>query len=155
MNKILIVDDDRHFIQRIRTLLTGFGYASDFVTNSQHLFPRLELETIDLVLLDINMPGTDGVAILKQLKVHPIHQTIPVIMLTAELDEQVLADCFEYGATDFISKPVRELILKARVESALAMRSHIQALEDRTTALDQANKKLQQEIAALKQADEK
>ncbi|MDM8526826.1 response regulator [Anaerolineales bacterium HSG24] len=154
MTKILIVDDDRHFIQQVRELLAGFGYESGFVTRAEHLFPKLEREEFSLILLDINMPSTDGVTLLKQLRSTPPYQTIPVIMLTVEAAERVLANCFEYGATDFITKPVQNLVFKARVESALAIQTYIKALEERTADLNQANTQLQQEIAERVQAEE-
>lgn len=161
MAKILIVDDDRHFIQQIRGLLSTFGYSSDFVTRAELLLPKLERDVVDLILLDVNMPDTDGVTQLKQIKAHPVYNPIPVIMLTVEMDEQLLANCFEYGATDFINKPVRALVLRARCQAALATQEYIkeiqqqkQALEHRTAELNQANEQLQQEITGRKQTEE-
>ncbi len=72
MNKILIVDDERQIIQQVRALLSYFGYSSDFVSRTELMFPKLERDRFDLILLDVYMPGTDGLSLLKQLKTHPI-----------------------------------------------------------------------------------
>jgi PAS domain S-box-containing protein len=139
MKTILIVDDDKTVVKQIRHLLTEFGYVSKFVVRPKNLFPMMEKESFDLILMDINMPEVDGITLLSRLKAHPSYYEIPVIMLTAERSEQIFEDCFDNGAADFIVKPVKEKILKARIKSALAAQDY--------------NLSLQIEIDARKQAE--
>ncbi len=128
-NKILIVDDEPQIIQYLKALLTDFGYATGSLSRAEYLFQRLEVESFDLILMDLHMPGVDGLTLVKQLKDHSAYCEIPVIMLTGEMQEQVLADCFESGVVDFINKPIHELTLKARIKSALATQEYIQTIQ--------------------------
>ncbi|MBF0288975.1 MAG: response regulator [SAR324 cluster bacterium] len=152
MGKILVVDDEPANLKQVKTHLTSFGYESATLPKAEFLFKRLESEgpvqeSFDLILLDINMPGIDGITALKRLKNHPEHQKIPVIMLTGETREQLIAECFEYGATDFITKPISEIILKARIRTALAAKATNDQLEslvkERTAELGASHTKLE------------
>ncbi len=67
MSNILIVDDDRHFNQQMRTMLTGIGFESDILTKVEPLIAKMERGAIDLVLLDTNMPQQNQ-SYLRQLK---------------------------------------------------------------------------------------
>ena len=120
MVKILIVDDDRNVLKQVDFILESWGYQVESLLESRHLIQLLGSFSPDLILLDINMPGVDGVTLLRQLKVHPDYQTIPVIMLTADEDSATLANCFEAGAVDYITKPIDQIVMKARVNSAFS-----------------------------------
>ncbi len=135
MAHILIVDDDPHIIQQLTVLTHSFGCTPLSTLYPDYLFEILGSEPIDLILLDVHMPGTDGVELLKQLKKHPIYQRIPVIMLTGDTNIKLLAKCFQGGATDFINKPIKEVILQSRVESALKMQEYVKKLEELTLQL--------------------
>ena len=140
MSNILIVDDEPQIVQQLRVLLTDFGYTSKFVFNPKYLFPLLEQEQFDLILLDINMPDIDGITLLKKIKMHETYFTIPVIMLTGETSEQLLASCFELGALDYITKPIRELVFKARIKSAINTTEYKKALEKAKIEAESANR---------------
>jgi len=140
MKKILIVDDERQIIQQVRALLSEFGYSSDFVSRTELIFPKLERDSFALILLDVYMPGIDGVSLLKQLKAHSVYKNIPVIMLTGDMDDQLLSKCFEYGSTDFIHKPIKSLVLKARVKSALATNEYIRQIRQTQAQLVESEK---------------
>ncbi|MDM8550001.1 response regulator [Desulfobacterales bacterium HSG2] len=142
MTKILIVDDEPLTVQQVRDLITGFGYNSKFALKPGYLFPLLEQEGFDLILLDINMPETDGITLLRQLKMHPEYQDIPVIMLTGMADDQLLADCLECGAADFINKPIRAIVLKARIRAALTKQGYIRKIEQQKEILEQQTEEL-------------
>jgi two-component sensor histidine kinase len=161
MAKILIVDDDQFLAEHIGYMLAAFGYSSQAITNSQDLFPALAGDKFDLILLDINMPGINGITQLKRLKAEPEYAMIPVIMLTGIVDDQLQASCFEYGAADFITKPIKKLVLEARVQAALGTKAYIEKieqqkkiLEKRTVELHQANELLQQEITERRWVEE-
>jgi|GEM_PF-2646659 len=135
MKQILIVDDDRQVIKQVSTLLRSMGYIYGFIPRPEFLFKRLRDESFDLILMDINMPGVDGITLLKQLKVHPDYQDIDVIMMTGDTDGETLAKCFECGATDYITKPINELVLKARVKAALEKKAHIAEIRNQKKLL--------------------
>ena len=120
MDRILVVDDDRKVLEQVRTLLSPHGYEVAFIAKAEFLFPRLESESFDLILLDINMPGANGIELLKQLKSDEAYKEIPVIMNTGEDDDKVLVECFNYGAADYITKPIKELVLRARISASIA-----------------------------------
>ena len=120
MHKILIVDDERHLIQQVRDI----GYSSDFVIKAEHIFPKLEKEAFHLILMNVNLPGANGGDLLKEIKTHPVHQAIPVVILMSETDDRRLATCLEYGATDLITKPVHEGVLKSRIQFALTTNTY-------------------------------
>jgi class 3 adenylate cyclase len=151
-SKILIVDDEPQIIQHIRILLKEESYSVGFITHPNLLFERLESDSIHLILLDINMPNIDGLTLLSQLKKHPSFQTIPVIMLTGEEDENTLAKCFELGAVDYITKPIREVILKARVTSALSMQTYIKEIEKARNELETRVQERTQELRKTNEA---
>ncbi len=116
---ILIVDDEKAIIQHVKTLLTSFGYQPDFISRPEFVINRLEHQRVSLILLDINMPGVDGITVLSQLKSNSRFSDIPVIMMTADTNMETLEKCFQKGAEDYITKPIQELVLKARVKSSL------------------------------------
>lgn len=136
--KILIVDDEIAVCQHLKALLSSFGYQSGFISHPKALFPRLEKEPFDLILMDVNMPQIDGVSLLKQVKALP-NKNIPVVMLTGEGSDRLLALCLENGADDYIDKPINKVILKARVQSILSTYAHIREVQ---LQRDQMNEEL-------------
>ncbi|MGR3319468.1 MAG: response regulator [Candidatus Anammoxibacter sp.] len=150
MANILIVDDDKVTLQQVETLIKSFGYTPISTVYATHILDILDNEPVDLVLTDIYMPEIDGLHILKQLKAHEKYQSIPVIMLTSDTDEKVLDECFEAGAVDFINKPLKEVVLRARIKSALSNKDHIEQLERVNTELQNLNDELKSALSEIK-----
>ncbi|MBF0237017.1 MAG: response regulator [SAR324 cluster bacterium] len=125
MENILIVDDEQLVCRHVEAILQKLRYQTGYVTDPDYVIPTLQDESFSLILLDINMPRKDGITLLKELRNHATFREIPVIMLTADTTDKVLATCFENGAADYITKPLNELVLKARIGAVLATRNHL------------------------------
>ncbi|MCP4754173.1 MAG: response regulator [Proteobacteria bacterium] len=121
MPSILIVDDDSRLAELISQHLESFGYRTQFLLEAEFLFQMLGKKSVDLILMDISMPVIDGLSLLKQLKTHSVHRTIPVIMLTEDKDDVRLEECIEAGAIDYIGKPVGKAGLRVRLQLAFDM----------------------------------
>lgn len=122
MNKkdftILVVDDDRRIREMLSLYLKGHGYG---VLEAEDGEKALEVfyannSRIDLILLDVMMPGRDGFSVLEELRDSSL---VPVIMVTAKDQEYDQLKGFRSGADDYISKPFSPTILLARIESVL------------------------------------
>ncbi|MCB0533207.1 MAG: response regulator [Saprospiraceae bacterium] len=124
MDSILIVDDNRQILEQLKELLTLEGYQVAFIPQGDFLFQRLDNGNFDLLLLDINLPGRSGIEWLREVKAHPKHQNLPVIMITGEDERTTLSQCFDLGANDYIQKPINEIALKARVRTAITAKRY-------------------------------
>lgn len=127
---ILLIDDDALLVKSLAYTLQQNGYDTTTALNAEQGLARLETITPNLILLDIGLPGMDGLETLKRIEKE---KQIPVIFLTArrrELDE-VLG--LELGAQDYITKPFNEDVLLARIKTVL--RRHERAPEARETTL--------------------
>ncbi len=103
METILIVDDDQNLCSVLKEELNEVGYDAEFVNNGDEAFSYLTEKPVDLVLLDLKMPGKDGFDVLKELEMKEIKTK--VIVLTAYADVKSAIDSAKMGACDFISKP--------------------------------------------------
>lgn len=149
MANILIVDDDQNVLSQIPLYLEPLGYVVETLAEPEFLMEALENFSSDLILLDINMPGLDGVTLLKQLKKHSVYSTIPVIMLTGDDNVKIQEECLQLGAVDFLHKPVNEIVLRARIRSSFEIQNYIQRLEEEIVERKKAEaerKKLQDEL---------
>ena len=135
MASILVLDDDLALLEQMERLLNTLGHTAKLSLEHEHLFKRLEKEPFDLILMDIHMPGSNGIAILQQLQSHPVYQRIPVIMLTIDPDDNLLKQCFDAGAADFINKPLSEVILQARIEMVLKIKTYQDQLLEKNNEL--------------------
>lgn len=115
MLNILIVDDDPNVVWGLSKQLDSMGYRSLFLFESNYLLEMLAQRQVDLILLDLCMPGVDVPHLIKTLKSHSHYRNIPIIMLS-DRDDQSLIDCIELGALDFINKPVKKEHLQARMK---------------------------------------
>ena len=114
MHNILIVDDDKNLCSVLCEELNELGFQASFVNSADEAIFAAQNNGIDLMLLDLKMPGKDGFYVLKSLKDKEIR--IKVIVLTAYADVQSAIDSSKLGAIDFISKPydLDELIITVR-----------------------------------------
>ena len=117
--KILIVDDDYACRQYLSIILGDQGFTTNVLSDPSLLFHQLEETPAELILLDINMPGIDGISLLKQIKKKPDLQQTEVIMVTGMTEDKILAECFKEGASDFVSKPLNPLTLNARIQASV------------------------------------
>lgn len=128
--KILVVDDSRIIRARLKMLLKSGGYSDLFFAASAYeAYEYLGMnrpghtgEKIDLILMDIQMPETDGIEACSRIKSVEHLEDIPVIMVTGDTSEESLQSAFEAGAMDYIVKPVRKTELFARVRSLLKLK---------------------------------
>lgn len=113
---ILVVDDEEDILNLLDFNLDKAGYATTLARNGVEAIEIAKRKALDLILLDVMLPGIDGVEVLKRLKKNKESAGIPVIMLTARGEEIDKVLGFELGVEDYITKPFspRELILRVR-----------------------------------------
>jgi DNA-binding NtrC family response regulator len=111
--RMMLVDDEERFLSTTKKLLTRKGYDVITVTNGAEALETLAVQTVHVVILDVKMPGMDGVSTLKEIKKR--FPLVEVIMLTGHATVESAIDGLKSGATDYLMKPadVEELVSKA------------------------------------------
>jgi len=128
MSSILVVDDEPDNFDVIETLLSDQDYQLHYAASGASAIASLDTFEPDLILLDVMMPGMDGIEVCQRIKAMPQWESVPIIVVTALTTKKDLAQCLTAGADDFISKPVNSLELTARVRSMLRIRQQYQQL---------------------------
>jgi two-component system phosphate regulon response regulator OmpR len=120
--KILMVDDDLRMRELLQRYLTEQGFEIKTVSNSKEMDTVLESESFDLLVLDLMMPGEDGLAVCRRLRSQNV--ITPIIMLTARGDEVDRIIGLEMGADDYLPKPFNPRELLARINAVLRRHEH-------------------------------
>jgi two-component system, OmpR family, phosphate regulon response regulator OmpR len=120
--KILMVDDDLRMRELLQRYLTEQGFEIKTVSNSKEMDAVLEGESFDLLVLDLMMPGEDGLAVCRRLRSQNV--ITPIIMLTARGDEVDRIIGLEMGADDYLPKPFNPRELLARINAVLRRHEH-------------------------------
>lgn len=116
---ILVVDDEEDILELVRYNLAREGYNIETALTGEETLNRAEAMPIHLIVLDLMLPGIDGLEVTRRLKKNPRTQRIPIVMLTAKGEEADVVTGLELGADDYIVKPFSPRILVARVKAVL------------------------------------
>ena len=155
---ILIVDDSEEQRELLAMTLKAAGYRSLLFTESaEEALKRLGIgadsrpsERIEVVLMDLLMPGIDGLEACRRIRSEERLKHLPVIVVTAKTDPPDLTDAYTAGATDYIRKPVIPLELVARVSTAMSLKEEYDNLEARQRELEAEAKELTRAVGELK-----
>jgi len=120
--RILVVDDTPQNVKLFTDLLTAKGYAVTSAANGEEALASIAAGTPDLVLLDVMMPGISGYEVCRKIRENPATALLPVVMVTSLDPNQERIKGIEAGADDFLSKPVNQAELFARVKSLLRIK---------------------------------
>jgi DNA-binding response OmpR family regulator len=120
--RILIVDDDPNTLEILRRWLNREGYATVSADNGPACLDALGKEAVDVIVLDVMMPGMDGLQVCERLREHATWRTIPVVLLTAKDDIETRSRGMLLGVSEYLTKPVNKLELFARLQAQLHSR---------------------------------
>ena len=137
--RILVVDDDPQMLRFVRDALVGAGYASLVAGNHRELPHLLEAEKPALVVLDLILPGTDGIALMESV---PGLADLPVIFISGYGRDETVARALEAGAEDYIVKPFSPTELTARIGAALRRRREPDLFVLAELAIDYARRRV-------------
>jgi DNA-binding response OmpR family regulator len=129
---ILVTDDNKETLRMIALILLYEGYMLALAQNGENALKIIEENEIDLILLDIQMPGSlNGFDVCRRLKSNRKTKNIPVIFLSAQTDTKNTVKGFKAGGVDFITKPVHKEELLARVNTQVKLKSFTDELNNR------------------------
>ena len=128
--RILVVEDEEDILELVRYNLSREGYQVLGVTSGEKALKTAGLELLDLIVLDLMLPGLDGLEVAKRLKSDSKTQHIPIIMLTAKGEEADIVTGLELGADDYVTKPFSPRILTARIKAVLRRRKDVATADD-------------------------
>jgi CheY-like chemotaxis protein len=117
--EILAIDDEKANRELLRRRLERQGYTVQLGESGKRCLELVSGTRFDLILLDLGMPGMDGIEVLQKLKQDPVHRSIPVIMISGSDDTEKIVKCILLGAEDYIFKPFNPVLLKARIGTSL------------------------------------
>jgi DNA-binding NtrC family response regulator len=159
--KLLVADDNPVNINVLRDALEPHGYEILAAPNGETALKIAQRALPGLILLDIMMPGLDGLEVCRRLKAIEATHEIPVIFLTARQEMESLAEAFEAGGIDYVTKPFQPEEILIRIENHLRTRRLTRelteknaALEQRTAELTAANEKLRHEVSRRERAED-
>ena len=118
IDHILIVDDDREIRELVSSYLKKNGLRATVAADGRHMRAFLESNSVDLIVLDVMMPGDDGLVLCRELRAGK-HKSTPILMLTARNDETDRIIGLEMGADDYLAKPFAARELLARIKAVL------------------------------------
>jgi two-component system phosphate regulon response regulator PhoB len=117
--RILVVDDEEDILELVRFNLSREGYQVICSTSGEDALVKARSKTLQLIVLDLMLPGIDGLAVAKALRNDQRTREVPIIMLTAKGEEADVVTGLELGADDYITKPFSPRILLARVRTVI------------------------------------
>jgi two-component system alkaline phosphatase synthesis response regulator PhoP len=117
--KILVVDDEEDILELLRFNLAKEGYDVSTASTGEEALSTARAESPDLILLDLMLPGMDGLEVARRLKGEPSTKNLPIVMLTAKGEESDIVTGLELGADDYITKPFSRKVLAARIRAVL------------------------------------
>jgi class 3 adenylate cyclase/CheY-like chemotaxis protein len=144
---ILVVDDTPANVKLLADLLTVKGYSVVTAASGEEGLRRVAEDRPDLVLLDVMMPGMNGYEVCQAIRADSANGILPVIMVTSLDPTQERVKGLEAGADDFLTKPVNQPELLARVKSLLRIKSLYDEVERRKAELAEWNRTLEQRVA--------
>lgn len=116
---ILVVDDEEDITELVKYNLEREGFEVTCVGTGEKALQKAGSEDIDLIILDLMLPGVDGLTVCRILKNDPDTSPVPIIMLTAKGEESDIVAGLELGASDYITKPFSPRVVVARVKAVL------------------------------------
>jgi two-component system alkaline phosphatase synthesis response regulator PhoP len=117
--KILVVDDEEDILELLRFNLSREGCQVFCASSGEEALRLVRSEIPDLIVLDLMLPGIDGLEVTRRLKSDPNTKHLPIVMLTAKGEEADIVTGLELGADDYVTKPFSPRILVARVKAVL------------------------------------
>ncbi len=121
---ILVVDDKLQNVQLLEALLIPQGYEIISASNGNDALLKVSDNQLDLILLDVQMPGIDGFEVTRRIRLSDMHHTVPIILVTALRESEERLKGIEAGCDDFVSKPFDKMELLARVRSLLKVKGY-------------------------------
>jgi len=116
---ILLIEDSPVQAELIRRVLAESGYLVSIASNGFEALGRIEAEHFDLVLLDLTLPGMDGMQVLTSIRNNYSLRELPIIIVTGKADSEEVVNSLNLGANDFVTKPLDEPVFLARIQSHL------------------------------------
>jgi DNA-binding response OmpR family regulator len=115
-SRVLVVEDEPHIRELVCLHLRHEGYSCESVADGQDALRLTEAESFDLLVLDVMIPGLDGLSLCRAVRNGRVNRDVPILMLTARRDESDKVVGLESGADDYLTKPfgVRELVARVR-----------------------------------------
>jgi class 3 adenylate cyclase len=144
--KVLVVDDTPHNVKLLTDLLGVKGYLVASAATGEEALAKLAGERPDLVLLDVMMPGLSGYEVCQRIRANPETALLPVVLVTSLDPQQERVKGIEAGADDFLSKPINQPELFARVRSLLRVKALQDEVRRQAEALKVSNLKLEQRV---------
>ena len=144
---VLVVDDQAPNIRLLDAILSPRGYVVHQATSGEQALELLATTPVDLVLLDILMPGIDGYEVCRRIRAQDDTAYLPVVMVTASGDEQKV-QALEAGADDFLTKPINTSELLARVASLARIKRYQDTITRQSTELAAWNQQLESRVSA-------
>jgi class 3 adenylate cyclase/CheY-like chemotaxis protein len=145
--KILIVDDTPANIRLLASLLTVNGYDVETAASGEEGLKKVAEYRPDLLLLDIMMPGMNGYDVCRAIRADPTTGVLPVVLVTSLDPAQERIKGLEAGADDFLTKPINQAELLARVKSLLRIKSLYDQIDGKNAELAEWNRTLEQRVA--------
>lgn len=150
--RILVADDDATSRKLLSRILTRAGFQCSEAPDGIEALKVLHADPPSLLLLDYDMPGMDGAEVLKRLRRdgNATIAQIPAIMLTGHGGEESEVLCLEAGADDFVTKPINDAVLRARIDTQLRLRSMRSQLQEQNDELEAWRRNLERDLEAAR-----
>lgn len=152
LHAILIVDDSPANLLAYRATLEALGRDIVTATSGNEAIALLGHQQFSLLLIDVRMPGLDGFATVELLR-HQLHKLTPVIFITGNTDDATMRRAYEFGAVDYLVKPVSPEILRGKVRNLLVLYDQGIELERRAALLTEQHQRILEADALLQRKD--
>jgi adenylate cyclase len=146
--RILVVDDNPANLEILETRLARQGYEVITARDGEEALISARHQAPDLILLDVMMPGKDGIQVCRELKADPSLPFMPIILVTAKAAPDDIVAGLDAGGDEYITKPVDHAALVARVRSILRIKTLHDTVQKQTAQLEEWNRTLEQRVAA-------
>ncbi len=146
--RIMVVDDNAANVEILETRLRAQGYEVLTATDGIQGLERARAATPDLILLDVMMPGKDGIQVCRELKADPSLPFMPIILVTARSDPGDIVAGLDAGGDEYITKPLDQAALVARVRSILRIKALHDTVQQQAARIEDWNRTLERRVAA-------